>query len=88
MWLGVFALWLLILSGVVNGAPGIVQAVKLRQMLDNKLDEIHVREIEIAGLEQDKQKLQSSHYAQELEIRRVLGYAAAGELVFDFTRAK
>jgi hypothetical protein len=88
LWLLAFGIWAILLSGALNnlvGPPGILQAVRLRSLLSLK----QARALETrAGIEQlrsDAELLEKSHAAQEHEIRRVLGYAAPDELIFDFS---
>lgn len=90
VWLGVFALWALFLTGVlspIGGGPGVLQAWRLYALDDNKDAQIAELESEIEQLGRDAERLEKSRVAQEREIRRVLGYAAPDEIIFDFTAA-
>ena len=88
VWISLFSAWIFILSGVASpffGSPGAWQALKLKNLLKNKTDkllnyqaDIQKLQVQVSGLEQNK-------YLQEREVRKVLGYAAPDELVFDFS---
>lgn len=91
VWMMVFGVWGVFLSGALSGfvgSPGIVQAVRLSNLLETKRTVLAEKESEIARLDQERIRLETSRAAQEREIRRVLGYAAADELIFDFTVAE
>ncbi len=88
IWLAVFALWTLFITGLFSnliGSPGIIQALRLRSLLNSKESELHETEIDIQHLDAERLKLEKSKVTQEKEIRRVLGYAASDEIIFDFT---
>lgn len=77
------------LSGVVSqwiGAPGVIQLFKLKNYQDQRQTQLTEAEAEIARLTFDVERLETSRTAQLHEIRKVLGYAAPNELIFDFTR--
>ena len=84
----VFA-WLSILSGVFFsygfGPPGIRQWMRLRSGIAQKQAELARADAESTALEEECTKLEKSRVHQEKEIRRVLGYAASDELIFDFS---
>lgn len=91
LWSFAFALWALFLSGVMGdfvGSPGVVQAQRLKSLLDHKQSQVHGLEAEIARIDSGRYKMEKSSYAQLREIRRVLGYAAPDEIIFDFTSAE
>ncbi|MBC7692700.1 MAG: hypothetical protein H7222_13140 [Methylotenera sp.] len=91
IWLSFFVLWILFLSGVMNGivgSPGALQAVRLTHLLTSKQDKLTALEDEVKRLDEDSNLLEKSRLAQELEIRRVLGYAGEDELIFDFTTVR
>ncbi len=82
-----FGLWTLFLSGTMAsfvGSPGALQLLRLRKLLDNKRSAQLALEGDVERLEAESGRLESSKVAQEREIRRVLGYLASDELVFDF----
>jgi cell division protein FtsB len=87
IWLGAFALWSLFLSGAVAsviGSPGVLQLFRLRGLLDSRESELGRLEAEIHRLQTEAGRLGGSKVLQQREIRRVLGYAAPDEIVFDF----
>ena len=91
IWLGVFALWMVFLSGVLaplTGTPGIIQMFKLRMMLTNHQEQLAQLEKRGLKFEEERKLLEVSPAAQEREIRRVLGYVAPNELVFDLRPTK
>jgi hypothetical protein len=76
-----------LLSGVLAncvGSPGILQAVRLRNYLGTKKDQLVVIQEEVKKLHLESLQLEHSRIAQEREVRRVLGYAASDEIIFDF----
>jgi cell division protein FtsB len=82
-----FGCWLIFLSGFLApfvGSPGIVQAIRLHGLLDAKQDQMQHIEDQIRQLEAEALRLEKSSVVQEREIRRVLGYAAGDEIIFDF----
>lgn len=90
IWTLIFALWVVFLSGAfasVVGSPGVIQARGLRNLLSAKQLQVTQLEKEIEQLESERKLLEKSSIAQEREIRRVLGYAAPDELIFDFSAA-
>ncbi len=87
-WITLFGLWLLLLSGLlVNfiGSPGILQAIRLRNLLQSKTEQLHSMRQELEKTKSESHELETSRSAQIREIRRVLSYAAPDELVFDFS---
>lgn len=90
VWLIVFGLWLFFLSGIPAGithAPGILQAIRLQRLLTTKETQVKKMEDEIHFLDAERIALEKSRITQEREIRRVLGYAARDEIIFDFAAA-
>ncbi len=83
VWLAVFGVWALFLSGAL-GYPGVIQAVRLHALLDDKQREVEEIEAEIQRFEKDRERLEKNRVAQEREVRKVLGYAAPDEIIFDF----
>jgi hypothetical protein len=91
LWLGFFGLWLLFLTGMFNGligGPGMIQATRLTQLLRTKRIEIQKLTDEITRLQNTAALFDRSRVLQNREIRRVLGYTAVDEWVFDFTEGK
>jgi hypothetical protein len=87
-WITVFGVWFVFLSGLLTpflGTPGIIQALRLRHTLETKQALVSLHEDELLRLQSRIGQLQKSPVAQQVEIRRVLGYAAPNELIFDFT---
>ena len=81
-------LWLLFLTGAfasIVGSPGIVQAVRLRNLLMSKQKSLDEIKTEVAKLQKEANDLEKNRAIQLREIRRVLGYASPDEIVFDFT---
>lgn len=64
--------------------PGIWQMISLQQDINSKKNELTELENQISLLEEEQVKLTSDSRYQENEIRRVLGYAAPNELIFEF----
>lgn len=80
-------LWGLFLTGILSeltGSPGALQAIRLRNLLEYKKDQLETSEVHLAQLRKQKDDLSFNTTFQEREIRRVLGYAAHDELIFDF----
>lgn len=80
---------MILLSGILNdvaGSPGVMQAVRLRGLLQSRNLELARIEEQMAHLQQEIQKLENNPIIQEREIRRVLGYAAQDEIIFDFNQ--
>ena len=93
VWQFLFAVWLVFLSGGVHslfrvGPPGAWQAVRLQMLLDQRRQETDRIREEIERLTAETARLDQSRVALEREIRRVLGYAAADELIFDFSASE
>lgn len=87
VWVGVFVLWSFALTGVLadyGGGPGVVQAMKLRRLLDQKEAQAAGIESEIAQLDSREDQLGNDSVLQEREIRKTLGYVASDEMIFDF----
>jgi cell division protein FtsB len=89
-WLIAFSLWLLFLSGSLAGflgTPGILQSLRLRNLLAAKKHQHLQLQEELRKLQTESSLLEKNRYAQEREVRKVLGYVAGDELIFDFTAA-
>ncbi len=83
-----FGLWLVFLSGglvKVLGTPGALQAYRLNSLLEIKQAELIKMQVELKRLQAEAIELESNPYVQLREIRKVLGYAAKDELIFDFS---
>lgn len=88
IWLVLFGIWGVFLSGVLvglGGPPGALQAIRLNGLLSSKQAQLARLEVDIGRLEAEGTRIEKNRFAQEREIRRVLGYAAQDELIFDFT---
>lgn len=91
VWAAAFALWGVFLSGAfadIVGTPGVLQAVRLRSLLSIREEELYRHDTETARLKAEATLLERSAAHQRREIRRVLGYVAPDELVFDFSAAE
>ena len=91
LWLWIFAVWFTFLSGVFSqfvGTPGVLQALRLNTLLQDKQSAITQLESQVHKLQVEGTLVEKSRSVQEREIRRVLGYAAADEIIFDFTRSE
>lgn len=91
IWIGIFAIWALLLTGAFSqwiGSPGVIQAIRLSDLLQSKQAQADQLEKQIAVLQAERIRLEKSPAAQEQEIRRTLGYAAPDEIIFDFTAAE
>ncbi len=87
LWLVIFGLWVIFLSGAFAflGPPGAIQAIRLTNLLDARQKQLLQAEANIMRLEGEISQLEKSPAAQTREIRRVLGYAGPDELIFDFS---
>ncbi len=88
LWAGLFALWAIFLTGGLAPwlqSPGVIQLLRLKHLADEKKTQTTQAENELIRLQEQSVGLEKSHVAQQREIRRVLGYIAPGEIVFDFT---
>ena len=88
IWLAIFGIWALLLSGLfsqLTGSPGILQAVRLRALLQSNKDQLYQVEARLSEREKYLASLKTNVFAQMREIRSVLGYAHEDELIFDFT---
>ncbi|MEK6704741.1 MAG: hypothetical protein AABZ06_03050 [Bdellovibrionota bacterium] len=88
IWLAIFGLWLIFISGIpsgLTGSPGLIQLISLKGLLNAKEQQVIQLKDEVTRLEVQSTLLEKSHIAQRREIRRTLGYAAPDELIFDFS---
>ena len=87
LWLTLFGIWALFISGVgstMTGSPGLTQVLRLKSILSERESRAWVLKGEIGQLQLEALELEKNRYAQQREIRHVLGYAAPDEIVFDF----
>ena len=80
-------MWTTILTGVFAdfvGTPGLVQWKKLNQLYDLKRTELNALEADLQHLQTEISRIEKDPDTQKKEIRRILGYVAADELVFEF----
>src|SRR3989338_2942540 len=88
IWISLLSLWGVFLSGVLSdltSSPGMLQSWKLRSLLRSRQTELASLESETVRMDQERRKFEENSIVQEREIRRVLGYAAKDELIFDFS---
>jgi cell division protein FtsB len=91
VWIALFSVWGLILTGTLAGllgsfvGPGVLQAVRLQNLLQAKNTQLDKIQTHINELQTDAALIEKSPVTQQREIRRVLGYAAADEIVFEFS---
>ncbi|MCM0605676.1 MAG: septum formation initiator family protein [Xanthomonadaceae bacterium] len=89
VWMVVFGLWILILTGIFTpftDTPGLTQWMRLRSLLNQKRQKIAELDGRHEYLSLEVERLEKSAAHQEREIRKVLGYVAPGELIFDFSQ--
>ena len=87
LWLGLFGVWAFILTGALSGivgSPGVIQAIRLENLLHSKSARLDTLQTQLNGTSGPGRGLEKSAAVQQREIRRVLGYAAPDELIFDF----
>ena len=87
IWLGIFGVWAFILTGALSGligSPGAIEAIRLQNLLHAKSARLDKIQGQVNDLQAEAEQLEKSPAVQQREIRRVLGYAAPDELIFDF----
>lgn len=84
LWIVIFIVWSISLSGLV-GVPGILQSLRLKSLLNSKQTQMNELQTELIRLQDEALGLEKNKVLQQREIRRVLGYSAPDELIFDFT---
>ena len=87
IWLGLFGIWTFLLTGALSGligSPGVLQAIRLQNLLHSKANRLDKIQTQVNDLQAEAEHLEKSPAVQQREIRRVLGYAAPDELIFDF----
>jgi hypothetical protein len=88
VWLALFGAWLVLLSGILTpwiGGPGIIQWWRLESLLSQRQERLSEVENQVLALSSEQVRLERSVATQQREIRRVLGYVRADEMVFDFS---
>jgi cell division protein FtsB len=89
LWVAGFLISLLLLSGVpgefLGSSPGALQLIRLTRLVEQRRAQADAIQNEIRRLEAESTLLQSNKAVQQREIRRILGYTAPDELIFDFT---
>ena len=88
MWLGLFAIWAVILSGIpagVFGGPGLLQWMQLRSLKESKAQSVSQLELDVSRVASEIALLDKNRAVQRREIRRILGYTGRDEIVFDFS---
>jgi cell division protein FtsB len=93
IWIAFFGIWIFFLTGAMAsvlgktwGGPGVVQAVRLYSLLQDKKAKLKQVQATVDQLEQESVRLEGNAAVQRREVRRVLGYTAPDELVFDFEK--
>jgi hypothetical protein len=87
IWLGIFGVWAFFLTGALSGlvgGPGVIQAVRLENLLHSRSARMDQIQNHISEIQSESVGLEKNPITQQREIRRVLGYAAPDELIFDF----
>lgn len=84
LWTGIFIFWTLLISGIA-GSPGIQQSIRLKSLLSAKETQVHILQDELKKLQLDAEELEKNRNTQHREIRRILGYSAPDEIIFDFS---
>jgi cell division protein FtsB len=87
-WGILLGLWFLVLSGVLSQplkTPGLLQVWQLSHFSADRTETIERLQAEVEALNTDASALLKDPTVQEREARRVLGYVAPDEIVFDFT---
>ncbi len=88
VWLALFGAWLILLSGILTpwiGGPGLMQWWRLESLLSQRQERLTEVENQVLALSSEQVRLERSVATQQREIRRVLGYVRADEMIFDFS---
>lgn len=88
VWIGFFGLWFILLTGALNqwtGGPGLIQWWRISNLAQARQEAIVRLETRILELSTEQVRLEKSPVAQRREIRKVLGYLASDEILFDFS---
>lgn len=86
-WLFFFGIWTLILTGLLDfwlESPGLKQWYRVESSLKEARQNIVDIENRTLLQNQTIHQLETNPVAQEREIRKVLGYLASDEIVFEF----
>lgn len=89
VWVGYFPFGCY-LSGILSGwmgSPGIIQVIELKRMQSVRLKDQTNLQSEIDSIKKQMALLEHHRKTQLKEIRRVMTYVAADELIFDFPEA-
>lgn len=70
----------------MSGSTGLLQLVELKNFLEIKQHESETLRERLKSLEEASLLLENNRAAQLREIRKVLGYIAPDEIVFDFSQ--
>lgn len=89
VWIGLFAFWLFMLSGMSEGfgfgSPGLIQFLRLNSLLADRQAQSAEIDTEIGKIEEEAIALEKSRPLQEREIRKTMGYVGENEIIFDFS---
>jgi cell division protein FtsB len=88
IWAGIFGVWAFFLTGALSGVfggPGVIQGIRLQNLLQSRVASLDSIQTEVNQLQSESERLEKSSVVQQREIRRVLGYAAPDEVIFDFS---
>ena len=89
IWLIFFGVWSFLLTGLLDfwlHSPGLKQWYRVEASLQDSRQEIAEIESKTSLAVSTIRQLETNNIAQELEIRKVLGYLGDQELVFEFER--
>ena len=85
-----FLIWIIFLSGIFSNwidSPGILQAFQAKVLLSHQRQAYAKAKERAQKLSKQARHLKTNPFAQEREVRSVLGYVQDDELVFDFNGA-
>ncbi len=88
LWIIVFGVWFLFLTGSfakMGGSPGMIQAIRLNNLHARKEKQIQDLQDQIQTLQTEAEALEKNSFVQKREIRRILGYTSKDEIIFDFS---
>ncbi len=90
--LAFFGIWLVFLTGLLGIfskspaiPPGVYQSMQLASLLNDRQAEISALRQELDALAAEERALRTNPRHQQREIRRVLGFTAPDEVIFDFS---
>ncbi len=87
IWMSIFGIWSFVLTGAISswvGSPGALQVLRLKHLQESKQSHLSKIQDDVRALQSEAHQLEKSRVVQQREIRRVLGYAAHDEIIFDF----